>query len=182
MGLLVRILVAIALLLVSQPASAQVLSGGLGAGLLTTHRGGESLAKFSAGPSLDLGVGWDVRPDVLVFGRLLVTSGIEDEQHAHDDVVIGATIRAQNTKFSGEVGPGLGFYRGRYRYMSFFSSDSAYDGDVLTPTLIFGGGVTLYRTGDVAIDAHVNVTASFFGGEIALVTVAHLFVGASWQR
>jgi hypothetical protein len=163
-------------------ASAQVYEAGLGAGVLSFNSGGEALTKHSGGVSLDAGIGWEIDRGVLVFGRLLATSGIEDEQHAHDDVVLAATLRGTGPRLWGEAGLGLGFYRGRYRYMTFFSADSAYDGDIATPTALFGGGVTLYRRGELAIDTHVNVSLSLFGGEVPFVSGAHLLVGVRWQR
>jgi hypothetical protein len=170
------------LLAVGRAAHAEVYEVGLGAGVLSFNSGGEALTKHSAGASLDAGMGFALDPDVLVFGRLIATVGIEDEQHAHDDVVLGATIRKLGERLWGEAGLGLGFYRGRYRYKTFFSADSAYDGDIFTPTLLAGGGVTLYRSGALAIDARVDLTLSLFGGEVPLVAGAHLLVGARWQR
>jgi hypothetical protein len=170
------------LLALASPAVAQVYEAGIGVGIVSANSGGEALTKHSVGPSLDVAIGGAVKPDLLVLGRLLVTSGIEDEQHAHDDVVLGATARVTGGRLWGEVGAGLGFYRGRYRYMSFFSADSAYDGDLATPTLLAGGGVVLYRDRALAIDAHANLTVSVFGGEVPFVAVAHVLVGASWQR
>ena len=169
------------LLALTSSASAEVYTGGIGAGALANNRGGESLAKYAAGASLDLGVGGELNPDWLLFGRLMMFSGIEDEQHAHDDVVLAASARTRG-RLWGELGAGVGFYRGRYRYKSFFSADSAYDGDLGTPTLLAGGGITLHRAGAFAIDAHVDLTISLFGGEMPFVAVLHGLVAASWQR
>ena len=170
------------LLALTTSASAEVYTAGIGAGALAFNSGGEALTKLSAGASLDLGIGGEVKPDLFLFGRLLLTSGIEDEQHAHDDVVLAASARATSKRLWGELGAGLGFYRGRYRYMTFWSADSAYDGDIATPTLLAGGGITLYRSGALAIDAHASLTISLFGGEVPFVAGLHGLVGVSWQR
>jgi hypothetical protein len=176
------LLASIVLLGLMRPASAEVYEVGVGAGLLSFNSDGEAATQHSVGPTLDAGVGWQVSNDIFVFGRLLATSGIEDEQHAHDDVVLAATFRSIGGRVWGEGGLGVGFYRGRYRDQSFFSADSAYDGDYAAPTVLLGSGVNLHRDDTFAIDAHIDVSVSLFGGEVPFVAGVHAFIGARWKR
>jgi len=152
-------------------ASAGTFEASLGAGVLGANAGGEALTKWSVGPALDLGVGVPVRKDLELFGRLIATTAIEDEQHIHDQLLVAGMLRLHAGSpawFDG--GLALGFYRGRYRYADFFADDAEYDDEIATPTLIIGAGFVVYRGDGLDLIARANVALSPFGGEVSVST------------
>ncbi len=136
---------------------------------------GEGPATKSGGLGTTIAYGDYVRPRLMLFARLFVAFTIEDEQHAHDDVIVTASLRFfPQSRLWLEGGLGLGFYRGRYRYDSFFD-DANFDSEVATPTLALGGGVTLYRSEDLDVFGRVDLALSPFGGEVATALVQAVF-------
>jgi hypothetical protein len=158
----------------SRRASAGTFEVGAGGALVAANGGGDSLTKGSGGLGTVIGYGGYVKPHVMLFGRLFAAFTIEDEQHAHDDVIVSASLRTTAARWWAEGGLGLGFYRGRYRYDSFFD-DANYDSEIATPTLILGGGLTIYRGDDLDVFGRVDLAISPFGGEVATALVQAVF-------
>src|SRR5436190_1247630 len=166
-----RALATIAIVLQATAASAGTFEASLGAGVVSANTGGEALTKWSAGPAIDLGVGFAVRKNVELFGRLIAITAIEDEQHIHDQLLVAGTLRlhaGRRAWFDG--GLALGFYRGRYRYADFFADDAAYDAEIATPPLVVGAGVVIYRGQALDFVARAYVASSPFGGEVSVST------------
>jgi hypothetical protein len=155
-------------------ASANVFDVGLGPAIISANGGGEALTKFGGGVATVLGVGTHLRPKLILFGRLYAASTIEDEQHAHDDLLLTASLRMGSGRLWFEPGLGLGFYRGRYRYDSFFD-DANYDSEIATPTLVLGGGATLYRGEALDVFGRLDLAISPFGGEVATALLQATF-------
>lgn len=176
---LLALLVLLVPLLAAPPALANVIDVSAGGSVVTATHGGDDLGTASAGPAVGVGLGFPVRPNLLVFGRVLATTAIEDYQHAHDQVLVSCNLRFLFGRAWLESGLGLGFYRGRYRYADYFSGDAEYDDEIATPTLTLGAGVRMYRADAFDLNAYFNLALSPFGSEVA-VAVAQVLVGPSW--
>lgn len=176
---LLALLVSLIPFLASAPVRANVFDASVGGSVMGVSHGGDDLGRQIEGPAVGLGLGFPLRPDLMIFGRLSATTGIEDYQHAHDQGLVSCNLRFLFGRAWVEGGLGVAFYRGRYRYADYFSGDAEYDDEIATPTLSLGTGVRMYRAESFDLNAHVNLALSPLGSEVSVV-VAQLLVGPSW--